>query len=208
MDKNIVKALFKEIASKDPIRQTLMGVHFDEKRCYATDTHILVVYNDSDARFVGKTISSEGSELPGRYPDVNRVIPKECSNLFRGSLPQLYRACCWWTKQSNSNKEDQVVIDGHQYVISTLKRLLSMYSVSGELQTAKMYLNEPTRPAMVVSELLTSIQMPCNPSPVEKIDDVRTYEEPVVVSYANLINTYAIESSKPKESAPASFGWL
>lgn len=208
MDRNIVKALFKEIASKDTIRPTLNGVHFEESRCYATDTHILVVYNESDPRFAGKTISANGDEINGRFPEVDRVIPKERTNLFRGDLSQLYRACCWWSKQSDSNINDQVVIDGHQYVIGTMKRLLSMYSISAELRTAKMYLNELNRPAIVVSDLLTSIQMPCTPSPEEKIDDVRSDGEPVVVSYANLINTFAIESTKPKDVAPASFSWL
>lgn len=211
MDKTIVKALFKEIACKDPVRPSLMGVHFEENRCYATDTHILVVYNESDPRFAGKTLSIEGKEIVGKYPNIDRVIPKDLSNLFRGDLGQLYRACCWWCKQSDSHKDDQIVIDGHQYVISTLRRMLSMFAITSELGTAKMYLNAAegaNRPAVVMSDTFTSIQMPCNNSPEEKVDDVRSYEEYVVISYANFINTYAIESTKPKEVKPSSFDWL
>lgn len=211
MDKTIVKALFKEIACKDPVRTTLMGVHFEENRCYATDTHILVVYNESDPRFAGKTLSIEGKEIVGKYPNIDRVIPKDLSNLFRGDLGQLYRACCWWCKQSDSHKDDQIVIDGHQYVISTLRRMLSMFAITSELGTAKMYLNAAegaNRPAVVMSDTFTSIQMPCNNSLEEKVDDVRSYEEYVVISYANFINTYAIESTKPKDVKPSSFDWL
>lgn len=89
--------------------------------------------------------------------------------------------------------------------------MLSVFAITSELGTAKMYLNAAegaNRPAVVISDTFTSIQMPCNKSPEEKVDDVRSYEEYVVISYANFINTYAIESTKPKEVKPSSFDWL
>ena len=48
--------------------------------------------------------------------------------------------------------------------------------------------------------------MPCKSEP-EMVDLERQDCESVVVSYANLINTYAIESAKPKE-AKVEMAWL
>ena len=48
--------------------------------------------------------------------------------------------------------------------------------------------------------------MPCEAN-LEKVDLERVDCESVIMSYANLINTYAIESSKPKE-AKVEMAWL
>lgn len=208
MDGKIVKALYTDIASKDPIRPLMMGVHFEERRCYATDTHVLVIYNESDARFAGKTLNATGTEIQGNYPSVDRVVPKEVCNLFKGDKAQLYRALCWWTRQKDSHSEDRVVIGEQTFTITLLKRMLYVLSLTAEFGTSKFWLNEQARPAKIVSDNLTAVIMPCQPTTQEEIDDVRSFESPVTVSYANLINTYALESSKPKEVAPAAFDWL
>lgn len=208
MDKKIVKALFSEIASKDVYRKLMMGVHFDEQSCYATDTHVLVIYKESDPRFVGKTIACDGTEIPGNYPDVRRVIPAKNTNLFKGDLAQLYRALSWWVREPSHNKEDHVVIAHQTFSISVLRRFLSMPSMTSELRSSKLWLNEQGRPGTLESENFIGVIMPCSPTPDELIDDVRTDEQPVTVSYANLINTYAIESSKPKEATQSSWDWL
>lgn len=208
MDKKIVKALFSEIASKETIRPLMMGVHFEEKWCVATDTRVLVIYNESDPRFVGKTIGADGQEIKGQYPDVARVIPKANVAPFNGDLGQLYRALQWWSREKDSNPDDHVVIGDHTFSIATLKRLLSMLALTSEFRTAKFYLGEQARPGKVITDTFTGIVMPCTPTPIALVDDVRTTESAVTVSYANLINTFALESSKPKEVTPSAFGWL
>lgn len=208
MDEKIVKALYTNIASKDPIRPLMMGVHFEEKRCYATDTKVLVIYNEGDSRFAGKTLDSKGVEIKGNYPSVDRVVPKDETNLFKGDKAQLLRALTWWGKQKDSHPDDRVVIGEQTFNISILKRLLSIFSLTSELGTSKMWLNEQARPSKIVSDTFTTIIMPCTPTPEEDIDDVRSFESPTTVSYANLINTFALESSKPKENTPSAFDWL
>lgn len=208
MDEKIVKALYTDIATKDPVRPLMTGVHFEEKRCYATDTKVLVIYNEGDIRFAGKTLAPTGEELRGNYPAVDRVIPKTETNLFKGDKAQLYRALVWWGKQKDSHPDDRVVIGDQTFTISVLKRLLYMFSLTAEFSTSKMWLNEQDRPAKIVSDHFTAIIMPCQRTPEEDIDDVRSFESPVSVSYANLINTYALESSKPKTATPSAFDWL
>ncbi len=208
MEEKIVKALYNDIASKDTIRPLMTGVHFEEKRCYATDTKVLVVYNQGDSRFAGKTLDANGQALDGAYPNIDRVIPKQETNLFKGDLSQLYRALAWWGKQKDSHPDDRVVIGDQTFTISALKRLLGIFGITSEYGTAKMWLNEQARPTKIVSDTFTTIIMPCTPCPVEDIDDIRSFDSPVTVSYANLINTFALESSKPKESTPSAFDWL
>ncbi len=208
MDKKIIKALFSEIAAKDNIRPLMVGVHFEKDRCYATDTQVLVVYNESDPRFVDKTIGPDGAEIKGKYPPIDRVIPKDEINLFKGNLPQLYRALVWWGRQKTNHAEDRVVIGNQTFVMSTLKRLLSMFNLTSELSVAKLWLNHEARAAKIISETFTAILMPCKPEEEDMIDAEREPETPVCVSYANLINTFALESSKPKEATPSSWDWL
>lgn len=208
MDKKIVKALFSEIASKDPIRPLMMGVHFEDKWCAATDTHVLVVYNESDTRFSGKTIGSDGQEISGKYPDVLRVIPKDNNALFNGDLGQLFRALQWWSREKDTHPDDKVVIGDQTFCIVTLKKMLYMLSLTSEFGTSKFYLGEQGRPGKLLSETFTAVAMPCTPTPIESIDDVRTTDCPMTVSYANLINTFAIESCKPKVTTPSAFDWL
>lgn len=208
MDKKIIKSLFNEIASKDTLRPVMNGVHFEDKWCVATDTKVLIVYNETDPRFIGQTIDCNGQPLKGNYPDVRRVIPKENSNEFKGDLCQLYRALAWWPKQKDAHSDDRVVIGEQTFMMSTLRRFLSVYYNAYELAHSKFYLNEQGRCASLICDKFTGIIMPCTPTPEDVIDDVRSYESMVTVSFANLINTFAIEGSKPQEAPVDKWGWL
>lgn len=208
MDKKIVKAMYNDIVSKESVRPLMMGVHFEEKRCYATDTHVLIVYNESDLRFIDKTIGPKGEEIKGTYPAIDRVIPKDVCNEFKGDKSQLLRALVWWNKQSDSHPDDLVVIGNQTFRMSYLRRMLNMFSLTSELRTSSLWLNEGGRPAKMESETFTAIVMPCTPVSEDIIDDERNPEAPVAVSYANLINTFALESSKPKAATPSAFDWL
>lgn len=208
MDKKIVKTMFNEIVSKETVRPLMTGVHFEEKRCYATDTHVLIVYKESDPRFAGKTLSSDGEEIKGNYPPIDRVIPNDVSHEFTGDKAQLHRALVWWSKQKDSHPDDLVVIGNQTFRISYLRRMLNMFSMTCELRSARLWLNEQGRPAKMESETFTAIAMPCTPVAEESIDDERNPESPMAVSYANLINTFALEGSKPKVEIPSAFDWL
>ena len=81
-----------------------------------------------------------------------------------------------------------------------------MFNAAGDLGFMKVSTIDPGRPILLESEQLTAIVMPCQSEP-EKVDLERQDCESVVVSYANLINTYAIESAKPKE-AKVEMAWL
>ena len=109
MDKQIIKALYG-VASKDNVNPILNGVHFEEQRCYATDTHLLVIYNEGSEKHAGKTLSIKGEEIKGQYPPVDKVIPKKLTNPLTLDFGQLQRACAWWGKQSDHHIEDKVVL--------------------------------------------------------------------------------------------------
>ena len=77
MDKKIIKAMFDNICAKDELRPIMNGIHFEESRCYASDGHILIIYNEGVPRLKDKTILLEGMEIDGRYPNVDSVLPSK-----------------------------------------------------------------------------------------------------------------------------------
>lgn len=207
MNKKVIKQFYSDIVSKEAIRPIMTGVYFEKDWCAASDTHVLVVYNESDPRFEGKIISATGEEIKGKYPNVKRVIPADNIDEFKGDLYQLTRALNWWVKQENVHEDDQIVFGKQGFMIRTLRRILNLLSLTAEFQTAKMYLGEKARPCKIVSENFTSIAMPVQFDEAE-VDSEREDGCSTAVSYANLINTFALESSKPKVAKPAKYDWL
>ena len=65
MEKKIMKAMYSSIVSKDPIRPIMTGVFFDQNCCVATDTHMLVVFNHTNPKFVGKVMEKK---FPASFP--------------------------------------------------------------------------------------------------------------------------------------------
>ena len=209
MNKNVVKAMYECCVSKDSVRPTLMGVHFEKERCYATDTHILAVYNCGSEKFEGKTIDVNGEALKGNFPSVDRVIPKKLVNHLSVDFRQLRSACSWWTRQSAHHVNDVVVVGGTPLNIRYLSRLLYMFHITSELGSLKFYLNSDNScPVVAVSESLTVLLMPYNLKDESEIDEERLTGCACTVSYANLINTYAIESNRPKEKKAEPMSWL
>ena len=208
MDKKIIKALYG-VVSKDGIYPYLGGVHFEKDRCVATDTRVLVVYHEGSEKHQGKTLSITGEQVKGKFPDVKRVIPKKLANPVTLDFGQLQRACVWWGRQSEHNIEDKVIIKGTCLNIAYLQKLLSFFVLTCETRTMKFYINtDNSRPVVGVSDTFTAVLMPCQYNE-EDIDEPRVEPtSPVVVSYENLINTFALESSKPKEKKPAEMDWL
>lgn len=209
MNKKVIKALYDYIAGKEQIRPNIMGVHFEKERCYATDTRILAVYKFGSEKFAGQTININGELVKGKFPPVDRVIPKKLSNPLSVDFRQLRAACSWWTKQSGHNPEDQVVLNGTVLSIRYLSRMLYLFSLTAELGSLTFYLNaDASRPVVAVSESFTILLMPCQLEDESKIDDERIADEHITVSYANLINTYALNVCRPKAKKSEPMSWL
>jgi hypothetical protein len=69
------------IVGNNELRPVMGGVFVDEEKLVATDAHKLVVINDPSMKeFNGKIIGvkgkNKGDEIEGKYPDYERVIPK------------------------------------------------------------------------------------------------------------------------------------
>lgn len=206
MNKKIVKALFSYAVSKEQIRPIMQGVHFEEDVCVATDTHVLVVYKASNPALAGTTKLEDGTDIKGTFPAFKRVIPKKAGTPVNYNWSQVYRAIKWFKKQEGYNPNDRLVIGSCHVAMSILLNALEVFNAAGDLGFMKVSVIDPARPILLESEQLTAIVMPCKFEP-EKVDLERQDCESVVVSYANLINTYAIESAKPKE-AKVEMAWL
>lgn len=206
MNKKIVKALFSYAVSKEQIRPIMQGVHFEEDVCVASDTHVLVVYKASNPALAGKTKLEDGTDIQGTYPSFKRVIPKKAGKPVNYNWGQVYRAIKWFKKQEGFHPNDRLTIGNCHVAMLTLLNALEVFNAAGDLGFMKVSTIDPGRPILLESEQLTAIVMPCQSEP-EKVDLERQDCESVVVSYANLINTYAIESAKPKE-AKVEMAWL
>ena len=136
----------------------------------------------------------------------SRVIPKKAGTPVNYNWSQVYRAIKWFKKQEGYNPNDRLVIGSCHVAMSILLNALEVFNAAGDLGFMKVSVIDPARPILLESEQLTAIVMPCQSEP-EKVDLERQDCESVVVSYANLINTYAIESAKPKE-AKVEMAWL
>ena len=152
MEKKILKAMYSSIVSKDPIRPIMTGVFFDQNCCVATDTHMLVVFKHTNPKFAGKVMSASGEEIPGTFPDYNRVFPaKEKLSKFhpRIDLAQLQKACAWFSRQPGFTEKDSVVIRGKGLSIKFLGNILSLIALTPEIKSAEM-LQTPEGNAAVI----------------------------------------------------------
>lgn len=209
MNKKVIKAMYDYIVSKEPIRPNLMGVHFEKERCYATDTHILAIYKCGSEKFDGQTVDVKGEVIKANYPAIDRIIPKKLINPLSLDFRQLREACSWWAKQKGNNPDDQVVLNGTVLNIRFLSRMLYLFSLTAELGSLTFYLNaDASRPVVAVSESLTVLLMPCQLEDESRIDDLRVDNSLITVSYANLINTYALEKNRPQPKKSEPMGWL
>lgn len=211
MDKNkqVIKAMFQNVASKDPVRPVLNGIHFEKERCVATDTHILVVYKYGSPELEGKVLSITGEEVKGNYPNVDRVLPSQQSQShypYRIDLNQLQKACAWAARDKDAHENDMVVIDGKALSIRYLNILISLFNVAGEIRNAELMKTDDSRPAVINSPLLTAIVMPMAYE-LSRVDAPRTPGDPITYSYENLINQFVFNGWK-KEPVADPMAWL
>lgn len=207
MDKRILKQMFTDIAARDNYRPTLMGVHFEEDCCIATDTHMLVVYKQSNPELAGRTLTIDGSDCKGKYPDWRRVIPATVPNEpLPIDLGQLHKALKWHKRQATSHKEDKIAFGDISFSIDYLCRVLNVYKTAQELSECRFTLNVEGRPAKMESTSLTSILMPVL-SEASNVDGERLPETALTLSYETIINNYAFNSWKKAEK-PAELAWV
>ena len=206
INKKVVKAMFSGIVSQEEIRPQLQGIYFAEDECVATDTHVMVVYRESSQSSVGKIMLSNGEIVKGRFPDYKRVIPKKKGTLIPIDWRQLNRAVKWLSKAEGHHTQDQIVLEDTHLSVLNLRNLFAVFEAAGELGQMKGYIIDPSRPALFESPSITAIIMPMAPMP-DIVDLTREDGCHVAMSYANLINTFAMESSKPKVAADE-FAWL
>lgn len=208
MDKKIIKAMYDNIVAKDQLKMVMMGVHFEESRCYASDGHVLIIYNESQPRLKGKTIMADGTEYDGRYPNVDMVFPsskEECTKV-KIDAEQLKNACIWHGKKLlATNSTDRVVIGGVAFNIATFARLLKVVCMFGKEQTLKLY--GRTRPAVIEGKGFKGIVMPMEYADKD-VDALSEYDDACnVYSFESFVNDYVFNSWK-NETPKKVMDWL
>ncbi len=207
MDKKIIKSMFDNICAKDVLRPIINGIHFEEKRCYASDGHLLIIYNEGSIRLAGKTILLEGIEQEGKYPNVDSVFPSENAKHteIQIDVEQLKNACIWHSKKPSAMDIDRVVICDVGLNVNTLLRFLKTVSIFGKVQTFSFY--DRLKSVLVEGENFKGIIMPMEYSEKD-IDSVSEFDETCTLySYENFINDYIFNSWKDEEPKKV-LSWL
>lgn len=207
MDKKIIKSMFDNICAKDVLRPIMNGIHFEEERCYASDGHLLIIYNESSIRLAGKTILLEGIEQEGKYPNVDSVFPSENAKYteMQIDVEQLKNACIWHSKKPSAMDIDRVVICDVGLNVNTLLRFLKTVSLFGKVQTFSFY--DRLKSVLVEGENFKGIIMPMEYSEKD-IDSVSEFDETCTLySYENFINDYIFNSWKDEEPKKV-LSWL
>lgn len=196
MDKKIIKAMFDNICAKDELRPIMNGIHFEESRCYASDGHILIIYNEGVPRLKDKTILLEGMEIDGRYPNVDSVLPSENAKHteMQIDVEQLKNACIWHSKKPSAMDVDRVVICGVGLNVNTLLRFLKTVSLFGKEHTFAFY--DRLKSVLVEGENFKGIIMPMEYNEKDIDAESEFNETCTVYSYENFINDYVFNSWK------------
>ena len=200
--KQIIKQMYKYIASNDTMRPMFNGVHFYENRCCATDTHVLVIYNETIKELADKTIDANGEEIKGRWPNVDAVFPKEKTEYPRAlDLGQLRIALNWYVRKPTSSKDDVVVIEHKAVKIEMLRRVFNIIDFAGELGETKMFKTEGGSAVVIESPSFLCLIMPTmfDEQEVDKKAESGVIM-PQTLSYENLINDYAFNSWRKDET--------
>lgn len=207
MDKKIIKAMFDNICAKDELRPIMNGIHFEESRCYASDGHTLIIYNESVPRLKDKTILLEGMEIDGRYPNVDSVLPSKNAKYteIQIDVEQLKNACIWHSKKPSATDIDRVVICGVGLNVNTLVRFLKTVFLFGKEQTFCFY--DKLKSVLVEGENFKGIIMPMEYSEKDIDAESEFNETCTVYSYENFINDYVFNSWKD-EAPKKVLSWL
>jgi hypothetical protein len=195
MNKKVIKSMFQNICSKDEMRPIMGGVHFEKERCYASDGHILVIFKEGSAKLEGKTISLDGQEIEGRYPNVDSVMPSKENQgeSFVVDFVQLKNACNYHIRQMSASEHDKVVINNVGLNIRTLHRLLCTLTVVGDPHNIKFFSIDKSHAVTVESDQMKGLIMPTLFEDGD-IDYETEFGESKTFSYENFINDYVFNS--------------
>lgn len=207
MDKKIIKSMFDNICAKDELRPIMNGIHFEESRCYASDGHVLIIYNESVPRLKDKTIILEGMEIDGKYPNVDSVLPSENAKHteMQIDVEQLKNACIWHSKKPSAMDIDRIVICGVGLNVNTLARFLKTVSLFGKEQIFCFY--DRLKSVLVDGENFKGIIMPMEYNEKDIDAETEFNETCTVYSYENFINDYVFNSWKD-EAPKKVLSWL
>lgn len=200
MDKKILKAMYSSIVSKEDIRPTLTGVFFDKDCCVATDTHMLVVYKQTNPKFVGKIKAANGEDIPGTFPNYQRVFPsKEKTSAYRPRIDvaQLQKACAWFTRQPGFTDKDMVIIRGKGLSIKYLASVLNLIALTPEIKSAEMLQTPEGNAAIIKSKSFKALIMPMSVDET-RVDSPREADCGVILTLEHLVNQYVFEGWKTK----------
>lgn len=209
IDKKVIQSLFTNVCAKDELRPIMAGVHFESERCYCSDGHVLVIYNESKKSLDGKTMTATGEIIEGRYPNVDAVFPREedYGMMFTIDIRQLRAACQWQQRQEDADENDHVVINSVSYNIPTLARLCNVLLLDTDPSKIKFYNSDPTKATIVVGTKIKGLIMPTLYEEVN-VDAEREFGGSIkTYSYENLINEYVFNSWK-KPQKPSPLAWL
>lgn len=201
--------MYDNICGSDECRPILSCVHFEEERCYGTDGHILVIYGEGSKKLAGKSILSDGTEVEGRYPNVDSVFPSKqtMGTAFSIDLKQLREACVYHKKQGDNNVNDSVVINGTGYNIQSLLRVATTLSVvCGDISRVKMYNTDPAKSTVFLAPKTKVLLMPVLYKE-EDVDAEREIDGSKVYSNEAFINDYVFNGWKKPEKQEA-LAWL
>ena len=198
--KKVIKQMYKYIASRDYLRPVFRGVHFYEERCCATDSHVLVIYNETIPQLAGKTIDANGSEIKGRWPNVDSVFPNEMIEYPSLDLDTLRKALNWHMRKVNSSRNDVLVIEHKAINMEYLRQVLNLIVTVDEMDNVKMYKTEKGTALVLISESFRCLIMP---SIFDEKDVDSAIEMPtkLTLSYDNLINDFAFNSWRSEKKA-------
>ena len=197
MNKKVIKALFANICAKDVNRPIMGGVHFEKERCYASDGHILVIFNEGSEKLDGKTINLEGNEIVGRYPNVDSVFPPKDNQGEQVSIDfvQLKNACAYHLKQLSATEHDRVIINEVGFNIRSLHRVLCTVTLVGDAKNIKFFCKDKNHAVVVEGDQMRGLIMPTLYNEGE-IDFDTDFGETKTYSYENFINDYVFNCWK------------
>lgn len=200
MNKKVIKSMFQNICSKDEMRPLMGGVHFEKERCYASDGHVLVIFKEGSEKLDGKTISVDGQEIQGRYPNVDSVIPtkENQGEAYRFDFIQLKNACAYHMKQLSYSEHDKVVINEAGLNIRTLYRLLSTITLIGDPKNIQFHIKNKDMAVMVTGDNFKGLIMP-SLYREDEVDAEREFGDTKTLSYENFINNYVFNAWKKNQ---------
>lgn len=197
MNKKVIKAMFANICDKSELRPVMNGVHFEKERCYASDGHVLVIFKEGSEKFEGKTMSIDGEEIEGRYPNIDNVFPpkEQQGEPFKTDFVQLKNACAYHIRLLSSCDADQVIVNGISFNVRTLNRILNTIMMVGDPKNIVFYCIDKSHAVVIESDQMRSLIMPCLYEETE-IDFEGDFGDKKVMSYENFINDYVFNSWK------------